>query len=582
LLKETTGPEHVAVITEALADRPEVTRRLWDVLANNRAPAGQRLRAACALASYDPKDGRWEKVREDVVRKLVAENLQVLPQWAGLLRPVRGRLVDLVVERLAAADAVQYPPLLLLCQAYRPEALTLLKGELDRKPAAQASAEDRHKLWQRQAQVAATLLQLGEPARVWPLLRHSNDPTRRTYLIHRLAPLRVAPQTLVQRLKDKPEVSERRALLLALGEIPPDQVNQAEQQELVQQWLHVYRDDPDPGIHSAVEWLLRRWKLGQDPLRKIDAELQSTKPNGSRRWYVNGQGQTMVLVAKPRQGVFWMGGGNQRHPQRLGHNFAISSQDVTVEQFQRFRAEYKPSQWAPRKDCPVIEVSWFDAAQYCNWLSKREGIAEAQWCYEPNKEGKYAEGMKIKAGYLRLKGYRLPTEAEWEYACRAGSTVGYSFGEPAELLERYGWFDRNSLVKTHPGGTLKPNDLGLFDMHGNVWQWTNDLYNDKPIEIVAEGAELIGASYRVYRGGGWSDGAGLCRAAYRNGFTPDYRGIALGFRLARAPQVERMLCPTEPTAFPVPLPSMGSGQIVTLRPSSAGSKREGSGRSFFA
>jgi formylglycine-generating enzyme required for sulfatase activity len=166
--------------------------------------------------------------------------------------------------------------------------------------------------------------------------------------------------------------------------------------------------------------------------------------------------------------------GTERHQQRLGHHFAISSEDVTVEQFQRFRPEYKPgiSVYAPTKDCTVIHVSWFDAAEYCNWLSKREGIPEAQWCYEPNKEGKYAVGMKIKAGYLGLKGYRLPTEAEWEYACRAGSTVGYSFGEPAELLERYGWFDVNSLGKSHAVGTLKPNDLGLFDMHGNVWQWT--------------------------------------------------------------------------------------------------------------
>jgi formylglycine-generating enzyme required for sulfatase activity len=243
----------------------------------------------------------------------------------------------------------------------------------------------------------------------------------------------------------------------------------------------------------------------------------------------------MALIPKPRAGVFWMGEGNQRAQQPMGHNFAMSSENVTVEQFQRFRAEYKPSEpFAPMKDCPAIEVSWFQAAEYCNWLSKREGIAEAEWCYEPNQDGKYAAGMKIKAGYLRLQGYRLPTEAEWEYACRAGSTVGYSFGEPAELLERYGWFDRNSLGKPHPCGTLKPNDLGLFDMHGTMWQWTQDVYNDKPVDKEDGGGGLVaGATYLVFRGGGWRDGPANCRAAYRFKRTPGLRYSYLGFRPVR-------------------------------------------------
>jgi formylglycine-generating enzyme required for sulfatase activity len=362
---------------------------------------------------------------------------------------------------------------------------------------------------------------------------------------------------------------------LSLGEYGVDRLAQEQRILLVPQLVQRYRDDPDPGIHGAVQWLMRQWQL-EDQFKNIDKGLATGKVEGKRQWYVNGQGQTMMVIPKPRDGVFWMGEGEKRHKQPLGHDFAISSEDVTVEQFQRFRAEYKPDKrWAPTKECPAIEVSWYDAAAYCNWLSKREGIAEAQWCYEINKgavpalaastvgllgsplgpgpllasvlvfpertnsDYMYGNQIKIRAGYLGLRGYRLPTEAEWEYACRAGSEVGYSFGEPAELLERYGWFARNSLGQVHPCGALKPNDLGLFDMHGNVWQWTQGVLNNKPTDKEVDGGEVVsGASDRVIRGGCWYVDAGVCRAAYRARDAPGFRFSYLGFRLARVPVEE--------------------------------------------
>ena len=113
---------------------------------------------------------------------------------------------------------------------------------------------------------------------------------------------------------------------------------------------------------------------------------------------------------------------------------------------------------------------------YCNWLSEQEGIPKDQWCYEPNDKGEYAEGMKIPADFLQRTGYRLPTEAEWEYACRAGTTSAFGFGEPEELLDRYAWYISNSKNRMWPVGLLKPNGLGLFDMHGNAWEWCHDLW----------------------------------------------------------------------------------------------------------
>ena len=121
-------------------------------------------------------------------------------------------------------------------------------------------------------------------------------------------------------------------------------------------------------------------------------------------------------------------------------------------------------------------VSWYDAVAYCNWLSDQEGIHDPRdWCYEPNDNGEYAEGIKIPADWQQRKGYRLPAGTEWEYVCRTNCTAQYSYGEPIDLLGRYAWYQVNSLDRKgrlflSPIGSLRPNAFGVFDMHGHVWE----------------------------------------------------------------------------------------------------------------
>src|SRR5262249_43587147 len=131
----------------------------------------------------------------------------------------------------------------------------------------------------------------------------------------------------------------------------------------------------------------------------------------------------------------------------------------------------------PDPNCPIGGVIWYEAAAYSNWLSKEEGIPEDQWCYETNPQG---QGVKMKEKYLHLTGYRLPTEAEWEYACRAGAVTSRYYGDSEELLRHYGWYRQNSQERTWPVGSKKPNDWGLFDLHGNVWTWCQDRMKNYP------------------------------------------------------------------------------------------------------
>jgi formylglycine-generating enzyme required for sulfatase activity len=338
------------------------------------------------------------------------------------------------------------------------------------------------------------------------------------------------------------DVSIKRAILLSLGEFGLDRLPLVERQHLLPRLEQVYRNDPDPGLHSAAEWLLRHWQA-DGKLKEIDKELTTGKVEGKRRWYINGQGQTMVVV--PRPGEFWMGddrvGINPRHKRRINRTFAIASREVTVEQFLLFRkVDALVKDYAPTSNCPVNRVNWYEAAAYCNWLSEKEGIPKEQWCYEPNEKGEYAEGMKMAANCLQRTGYRLPTDAEWEFACRAKADTTYSFGESKELLDKYGWSIGNSLGKSQPAGALRPNDLGLFDMHGNAWEWCQDIYKEfvkgedgKARDDIEDTRDVKGGDTRVLHGGSFAWLPGNVRSAFRLYYFPAQRNLDVGFRPAR-------------------------------------------------
>ncbi len=198
-------------------------------------------------------------------------------------------------------------------------------------------------------------------------------------------------------------------------------------------------------------------------------------------------------------------------PQRevtISKAFYMGVYAVTQEQYERIMGE-NPSYFKGGQN-PVETVSWDDAVEFCKKLSQKSS-----------------------------KAVSLPTEAQWEYACRAGSTTRFSYGDDDDKLGDYAWYGKNSGSKTHPVGQKKPNAWGLYDMHGNAWQWCSDWYADTYAN--ANKTDPTGPAFgelRVLRGGCWENNPWTCRSAYRGTINPAGGHIRFGFRVVVAAGVD--------------------------------------------
>jgi formylglycine-generating enzyme required for sulfatase activity len=372
---------------------------------------------------------------------------------------------------------------------------------------------------------------------------------------------------ITNRLEGEPDVTIQRALILSLGEFRKEAWPPGKFESLVANLQEIYDKTSDPGVHAAAEWVLRQrqqdvwlkqlnaqWAQDKDQrekrLQSIGKVLAKGKEKAPPQWYVNGQGQTMVVIPGPME--FLMGspltekdrlGGEGQHRERIERTFAMASKAVTVSEYRRFDPTHAlTDDKDPKLGYPVVGTSWYEAAAYCNWLSKEEGIDRNQFCYETTPQGQVT---RLRPKYLSLTGYRLPTEAEMEFAIRAGAVTSRYYGEPKELLGNYGWFTDNSEASVWPVGRLKPNDLGLFDMHGNVWCWCQEtfhaypradrdkVFKDSEFELAIEDKDL-----RALRGDCYTDHAPGVRSASRWQTKPTDHSNLVGFRPARTISAE--------------------------------------------
>jgi formylglycine-generating enzyme required for sulfatase activity len=204
-------------------------------------------------------------------------------------------------------------------------------------------------------------------------------------------------------------------------------------------------------------------------------------------------------------GAFQMGGNAYSgekpvHRVKLTKGFYLGVTPVTQAQWQAVMGN-NPSRFRG-DDRPVEQVSWDDCQEFCAKLTQLTG-----------------------------KPVRLPTEAEWEYACRAGTTSDYYSGTGEEALKKVGWYHGNSKQQTQPVGKLAPNAWGLYDVHGNVWEWCQDWYGPYPSDNIEDYEGPNSGDGRVLRGGSWGDDAEYCRAAFRCRYAPGTRNLYLGSRV---------------------------------------------------
>lgn len=237
---------------------------------------------------------------------------------------------------------------------------------------------------------------------------------------------------------------------------------------------------------------------------------------------------SLVELVEIPAGVFLMGS-DERDSEKPIHEVRISAFQcmkfpVTRRIYQNVMGNDPGWPEGEANDRPVNQVTWYDAIDFCNRLSGREGLTPA-----------YRRDGNDVSWDTAANGYRLLTEAEWEYACRAGTQTRYSFGDDEGELGEYAWYGKNSDSVPHPVGTRQPNPWKLHDMHGNVYEWCWDWYGSYSSEPQVDPVGPPAGNSRVLRGGSFF-GAGYLRSAGRSGFRAGDRFLYGGFRCARGPR----------------------------------------------
>jgi formylglycine-generating enzyme required for sulfatase activity len=398
------------------------------------------------------------------------------------------------------------------------------------------------------ANLAIGLAQLKSTKRLIENLSDRHGRQTRTYVVERLPESGLPASMLMDIFHETNVELVRRNLLLALGGFDSGSMPTNQLDEFVHHLRETLPAHPHAGLRSAGLWCLKTWGRGMTE----KSSQQHSRPRQAN-WSVNSLGKVMIELESPGRVLIgapsWeegLAGNEVQHYRIVPRRFALSDTEITVDEFDQFQRDPEINRLyategrftfardsAPEGACAQISLRFMDAVRFCQWLSQREGLPEDEWCY-PGALDPEIHSYTAPADYLTRKGYRLPLEAEWEFACRAGSPLSRHYGESDDILSSYAWYDRNSQQRSHPVAILKPNEWGFFDMLGNVGEWAQDdyrLWHDE--ETPSRMTDLSTNRERTVRGGFYNTPATGLRSASR---TPVQAGLnprQIGMRVAR-------------------------------------------------
>jgi serine/threonine protein kinase/formylglycine-generating enzyme required for sulfatase activity len=507
---------------------------------------------ACLIAGDQPDPEIWSPAGPQLARKLLYGSRTRLNVWLDMLRSVRGYIVPEISRQMETEDAtdIRLVALAMLCEFHKDDPAYLTdrlgdaqRGELslivDYLRRCPADTAELQKIWSdlpgsmatddrtpgKVANIAVARVILEDSEAAWNWLWACHDRDLQTEVIHRLVPAGVDPESLVRRVAHTHHKDALYPLLMVLGQLEWNQLDHACRQKARAAVQDLLVTHPDPPVHSAAEWVLRRWR--QEPVT-VSLETSAAidrESAGRKRWYVTATGQTMACFPV-LDGEFLMGSPDTepfrgRDESLLAVRlspFAIATCETTLAQFARFRTHPDHDrEVGPSDDRPVNHVRFCEAAAFCNWLSRQEGLEPDQCCYEM-VDGQTAV---TREDFLKRPGYRLPTEAEWEFACRAGSSTSRFVGDSDQWLTSYAWFVANADDRMHAVGSRMPNQFGLFDVYGNAMEWCHK---------TRAGGE---PRFQVLKGAAFPYGASHLRSAKRYLAFPTSHNKTHGFRVAR-------------------------------------------------
>ncbi len=426
---------------------------------------------------------------------------------------------ETIAELLAVATPKQFQILFPLIEhSANSSLLAQFQSLAATPPAEDVATEPRVDIGRARAGAGITLLRLGQLESALDMFllesdlagqQQSVDPEALSQFIHRCRDRGVTPEVIdncLERLDMHPRLgadsknAARYALLLALAEFPMADVEPRLLDKLVSQAHTWYRDDPRSSLHGATRWLLQSWGRS-DLIDKVDSTPIAYSPR--REWFtrvipsLDGEQPTYITFIVFPGGEFKIGspaGEPFRQPNETSHNiritrpYALADREVSMTEIQAFcRLHDIPEQPFPSTPFSAGPgLNWYESVRYCRWLNEREGMTEENQPYPledaiafSTASSKTELDLNVPRDWqlhVERAGYRLPTEGEWEAAARSGVSTQYFYGGDWQLIENYAWLGINTDRTPQVPRTRKPSMRGLFDMHGNLFEWCHDRF----------------------------------------------------------------------------------------------------------